>query len=234
MNHNLEILCNVNILLDKLIYHDLILNIWILEQIQNYILQIKSDICFLITKYYFISIIEFDARKQQIMHKLKFIGDIFFTYSLNNVSIIEKINYIRTMVKHVIYPAHSNANNFEKYIGEIKQTKINFYHKFGTIDENLYKEKIDLEDGSIDLEDKFIDLDLDLDLEDGLTDLDLDLDLDLKNGLTDLNSSSNVSKGNKIYVNEIDYIEEKNYVINKIKGLKFLSNIDFTKSSIKI
>ena len=197
MNNNLQRLCQINILLDELIYIDLKINTVPLTQIINLILQIKSNISFLITEFFFMSIIEFEQNKKQILCKLVYVKNIFFTYLTNNAHITEKIIYIINVIKQIIYPAYLNINNVEKYIKEIKQTKIKFYHKSGTIDKNLYDKEIELEDKEIKFEDK-------------------------------------KRNGKKISNIKIKSYNNKNYVINKIKGKKFISNIDFTKSHIVI
>lgn len=178
-------MCQINILLDELIYINLKVNTGQHTQIINLILQIKSNISFLITEFYFMSIIEFEQIKKQILYKLVYIKNMFFSYLINNDHIVEKINYIKNEIKQIIYPVY--LNYVEKNLKEIKQTKIKFYHKSGTIDENLYDEEIELDDEKIELEDKKIELE-----------------------------------------------DNKNYVINKIKGKKFLSNINFSKSYIEI
>ena len=129
---------------------------------------------------------------------------MFFTYSTNNVHIVEKINYIKNEIKQIIYPAYLNMNNVEKYLKEIKQTKIKFYHKSGTIDKNLYDEEIELEYEKNELEDEEIELE------------------------------DEKKTAKKISNIKIKSYNNKNYVINKIKGKKFISNINFSKSYIEI
>lgn len=193
MNNNLERLYKIKILLDELINVDLKLNTGTLSQIINLISQIKSNVIFLINEFYFTSIIEFEQNKIQILHKLIYIKNLFFTYSINNGYIIKKINYIKTLAEQVFYPAYLNTNNIEKYIKEIKRTKIKFYHKSETMNENLYDDVIEFEDDEIDLEDD-----------------------------------------KKISSIKIKLHNNQNYVINKIKGKKFLSNINFFESYINI
>lgn len=184
MNYNLVRLGQINDLLDELIYIDLKFNTGILSQIINLFFEIKSHIDFMITEFYFTSIIEFETKKNQILYKLIFIKNKFITFHLDN-HIIEKVNYVKNMLKQVFYPAYLNANNIKKYKQEIKQTKIKFYHKSGTMNENFYDEEIVLEDDEI----------------------------------------PNI---------KIKSHNNQNCVINKIKGKKFLSNIDFSKSYINI
>lgn len=210
MNCNLVRLGQINDLLDELIYIDLKFNTGILSQIINLFFEIKSHIDFMITEFYFTSIIEFETKKNQILHKLIFIKNLFLTHHLNN-HIIEKVNYIKNMLKQVFYPAYLNLSNVNKYkqeikeIKEIKYCKITFYHKPETIliGNNFYDEEVDLED---------------------------------KN---EINLITNISNNNKLIINKIadkknKLHNNKNYVIDKIKGNKFLSNIDFSKSHIKI
>jgi hypothetical protein len=137
MNYNLEKLCLINNLLDELIYNDLKFNKGILSQIIDLIFQIKYNIDFLITQFYFINIIEFESKKNQIILKVIFIENKIFIHSLTlSNHIIKKINYIKNIIKEVVYPAYLNTNNNVKYIKEIKEikkTKIIFYHKPETI-----------------------------------------------------------------------------------------------------
>ena len=196
MNYNLVRLGQINDLLYELIYIDLKFNTDILSQIINLFFQIKSHIDFMIKEFYFTSIIEFETKKNQILHKIIFIKNIFFSHYLNNY-IIEKINYIINMLKQVVYPAYLNLSNISKYnkeIKEIKYSKIKFYHKPETIKDNFYDEEVYLED---------------------------------KDEINHIRNMSNNNKKNKSHNNE-------NYVINKIKGNQFLSNINFSKSYINI
>lgn len=199
MNYNLVRLGQINYLLDELIYIDLKFNTGILSQIINLFFQIKSQIDFMIKEFYFISILEFETKKNKILHKLIFIKNIFFSHYLNNY-IIEKINYIKNMLKQLIYPAYLNISNISKYnkeikeIKELKYSKIKFYHKPETIKDNFYDEEVYLED---------------------------------KDEINHIGNMSNNNKKNKSHNNE-------NYVINKIKGNQFLSNINFSKSYINI
>lgn len=212
MNYNLVRLGQINDLLDELIYIDLKFNTGILSQIINLFFQIKSQIDFIIKEFYFISILEFETKKNQILHKLIFIKNIFFSHYLNNY-IIEKINYIKNMLKQVVYPAYLNLSNISKYnkeIKEIKCSKIKFYHKPETIKDNFYDEEVYLED------------------KDEINHI----------GNMSNNNIKNNNK-NKTMCVKITNIKNKshnneNYVIDKIKGKKFLSNIDFSKSYINI
>ena len=58
MNHNIERLFQINILLDELILIDFKLNTRTFSQIINLILQMKLNTSFWISEYYFTSIIE--------------------------------------------------------------------------------------------------------------------------------------------------------------------------------
>jgi hypothetical protein len=210
MNYNLVRLGQINESLDELIYIDLKFNTGILSQIIDLFFEIKSHIDFMITEFYFTSIIEFETKKNKILHKLIFIKNKFITFHLDN-HIIEKINYVKNMLKQVFYPAYLNLSNVNKYsqeikeIKEIKYSKIKFYHKPETIliKDNFYDEEVNLED---------------------------------KNKI---NLITNVSNNNKSIINKIANKKnkshnKKNYVIDKIKGNKFLSNIYFSKSYIDI
>ena len=104
MNHNLIKLSQINDLLDELICIDLKFNTKILLQSVNVIFQIKSNIDFLITEFYFTNIIEFETKKNQILHKLVFIKNLFFVHNLD-IYIIEKINHIKNTIEQVFYPA---------------------------------------------------------------------------------------------------------------------------------
>lgn len=196
MNNILSILSQINNLLDELIQIDLKFNTSILSQIIYLILQIKSNINFLISEFYFTNIIEFETKKNQILHKLIFIKNLFFINHLSN-HIIEKINNIKNMVKQVFYPAYLNINNINKYIKEIeeiKHQKIKFYHKSETIciKDNFYDEELEFDE------------------------------------------ELNLEYTDKIIYGKNESYNNKNYVINKIRGKKFLSKINFSKSYINI
>lgn len=199
MNYNLEKLCKINNLFNELIFIDLKFANIVISEIISLVLEIKFNIDFLIEEFYFINIIEFEHKKNQIIHKLIFIKNLFFTYYLNN-HLIEKINYIKNLVMQVFYPAYLNNNNNSKYMNEIKEIKIKFFHKQETINENLYD----------------------------------DIELEYK---TSNVTNNNDNKATKI-IGETNKNNKshnkKKYVINKTKGIKILSNIDFTKSYIKI
>jgi hypothetical protein len=208
MNYNLEKLCLINNLLDELIYIDLKFNKGIFSQIIDLVFQIKYNIDFLITQFYFINIIEFESKKNQIIIKVIFIENKIFIHSLTlSNHIIKKINYIKNIIKEVVYPAYLNANNNVKYIKEIKEikeTKIIFYHKPETIGikDNFYDEELDLDDD------------------------------DKKSNIKFNDKKSNIKFNDK--KSNIKFNDKKNYVINKTKGKIFLSNIDFGKSYINI
>lgn len=147
MNINLKRLCQINFLLDEIIYIDLKFHIGIQTQIKNLIKKIKLNIDFLISEFYFTNIVEFESKKKIIIQNLIFCKNIFYTYNTSNY-IISKIIYIINIVKQVIYPVFLNISNTNKYIDEINEIKkVKFYHKPSTIGikDNFYDEEIDFE-----------------------------------------------------------------------------------------
>jgi len=154
ININFSRLNLVNTLFCDLIYNDFLNHLILKSHISQLVEQIKYNINFLINEYYFTNIIEFEYVKKKIIHHLIMIKNIFYTFEVN-INFITKINHISNIIKSVIYPAHLNLTNSNKYkveINEIKKlTKIKFYHKPESLDvkNNFYDEEIDLDEQSI-------------------------------------------------------------------------------------
>jgi hypothetical protein len=205
MNINLSRLNLVNTLFSNLIYDNLKYHLGLQSHISGLVKQIESNINFLLTEYYFTNIIEFESVKKKITHMFIMLKNIFYTFEIN-IYFITKINHILNLIKLVIYPAHLNLNNTNKYkieineINEIKKIKkINFFHKPETFDikNNFYDEEVDLDKTNITQFSSIL--------------------------IDDYNDNNKELQNNKNFV-----------VCNKLKGNNFYNKIDFSKSYISI
>lgn len=197
MNKNIDRLKLVDSLFNDLINDDLKYNFELQNHILGLVQQIKSNINFLLIEYYFTNIIEFESVKKKIINMLIITKNIFYTFKINN-DYITKINNIKNIIKLIIFPAHLNINNTNKYVNEIsKKKKIKFYHK----------------QYSMDIKDNFNDEEIDMD----------EKDIKLFSSILIIDDINNKHIQNN-----------KNCVINKLKGNNFYNKIDFIKSHISI
>ncbi len=149
MNINLEKLNLVYSLLNDLINIDLKYQKNILCQIIKLFNDIVVYVEFLSKEFYFTNIIEFESKKNKIIHKLLLIKNIFINCNLNS-NVVIKIDNIISITKIIVYPAYLNMNNVSKYSNEIKNS-IKFYHKPETLDvkNNFYDEECEFEEQQI-------------------------------------------------------------------------------------
>jgi hypothetical protein len=146
MNNNLEKLAQINSLINNLIDNNSIIILY--GQTNILILEIKNNIEFLISEYYFINILKFEDIKKKSIHRLILLKNNLLLLNLNH-NIIFKINLIINNLKLIFYPAHLNINNNNKYKKEINQIKtVKFYHKPNTIDvkNNFYDYEVIMKD----------------------------------------------------------------------------------------
>lgn len=211
MNTNLEKLCEINFLINNLFFNDLKYNSVLMIQIISELKQIKNNISFLITEFYFTDIIQFTSVKKKIINHLIFIKNNLFVFNVD-LNLIIEINQIIDKITKIYYPAHLTTTNNNKYVNEIQQVKIKFYHKTETL-------KMDNMDNN--------NSDYDNDNDDSNV-----IDIDNTNTNNNL-----INKKLKIHENKATNKKEqidKNYTFDKIKKYDFVKNIDFTKSYISI
>jgi len=152
MNKNITNLNLIKTLFMDLIYNDLKYHLALQIHISGLVNQIKSNINFLLTEYYFTNIIEFEKIKKKLMYLLYAVLNIFSVHGVN-VSHNVKIKHILNIIKLIIYPSYLNLNNTSKYKNEINvMKKINFFHKYGTFDikNTFYDGEIDLDEINLD------------------------------------------------------------------------------------
>ncbi len=215
MNINLEKLNMIYSLLNDLINIDLKNNNKILSQIIKLFNDIVMYIEFLSKEFYFTNIIEFELKKNKIIHKLILIKNIFINCNLNTNTVI-KIDNIISISKTIMYPAYLNLNNISKYSNEIKKNSIKFYYKPNTSDikNYFYDEEYESEELNEYDEPKLIELN--------------------KEQSKNLVKVTKIKQNKQNKQNNKKLQNNKNHVINNLKGINFINNIDYTNSFIII